>query len=111
MTPPHLPIPQKKKKPQKIPPQKPAKSQKVPNVAIRPCAVVPCRFRTTSKCSQAPAAKRKATKTKRGPQEMHRQAKRRSYVSVPVKYVHRVYPGRTACRHTPFSHKCIRRTS
>src|ERR1700693_2841017 len=74
---------------EKPPPQKPTKTQKVRSVAIHPCAIAPCQFPTTWKCSPVPAAKRKATKTKLVPPEMPRQAKRHSYLSVPVKYGHR----------------------
>src|ERR1700722_2002036 len=93
-------MPQRKKTPPKIPPQKPAKTRKVRSAAIRLCAVAPCRFRTTWRCTPAPAAKRKATKTKPAPLEMHRQVKRRSSVSVPVKYVHRELPPDVLPEHT-----------
>src|ERR1700675_2359847 len=111
MTKQRCPPPRKKKNPQKTPPQKPVKSQKVPNAAIHLCAVVPCQFRTTWRCSPAPAAKRKATEMKPGPLERRWLAKRHSCVSLPAKYVHQVDSARTHWSYTPFSHKCIRRTS
>src|ERR1700680_5103111 len=93
-------MPKKKKTPPKIPPQTPARTQKVRSAATRLCAVAPCRFRTTSRCIPAPAAKRTETKTKPAQLEMLRQVKRRSSVSVPVKYVYRELPPEILPEHT-----------